>query len=81
MSSTVVLEWSSLVPLRDERVLDSRSVPLLDVVLAHELQDPEADVVAVAAAAGKRERRARARVPSSAVADARAMRSQMTFCM
>ena len=40
-----------LVPLRDERVLDARSVPLLDVVLAHELQDPEADVVAVAAAA------------------------------
>ena len=43
-----------LVPLRDERVLDTRAVPLLDAVLAHKLQDAEADVVAVAAAARQR---------------------------
>ena len=73
-----------LVPLRDEQVLDTRAVPLLDVVLAHKLQDAEADVVAVAAAAGRVPKAARYScrdMPSSEVADARAMRSQMTFCM
>ena len=43
-----------LVPLLDERVLDAGAVPLLDAVLAHNLEDAEADVVAVAAAAGER---------------------------
>ena len=43
-----------LVPLLDERVLDAGAVPLLDAVIAHNLEDAEADVVAVAAAAGER---------------------------
>ena len=69
-----------LVPLRDERVLDTRAVTLLDAVIAHELQDAEADVVAVAAAAGQCTQRGavqlarhailrRGRRPSHALAD------------
>ena len=48
-----------LVPLLDERILDAGAMALLDAVLAHDLEDAETNVVAVAAASGKRgERRA-----------------------
>ena len=42
-----------LVPLLDERILDAGAMALLDAVLAHDLEDAETNVVAVAAALGK----------------------------
>jgi len=40
-----------LVPLRYEAALDARAVALLDAVVAHDVQNSHADVVAPAATA------------------------------
>ena len=46
------------MPLLKKLILDALTLPsLLDAVIAHDLEDAEADVVAVAAAAGKRGQR------------------------
>ena len=47
-----------LVPLLDERILDAGAMALLDAVLAHDLEDAETNVVAVAAAREAWQRRA-----------------------
>ena len=47
-----------LMPLLKKLILDALTLPsFLDAVIAHDLEDAEADVVAVAAAAGKRGQR------------------------
>ena len=40
-----------LMPLRDERILDSRTMSLFDAVRSHDVQDAHANIVAVASSA------------------------------